>query len=115
MSTGIVLSATPPRMAMSSATTTKVYGRRRASLTIHIGDFHCIARAGKISVGALQSALTSIYCARGWVRKLIASTSLNMTARYQHLRRNLIRVGLKASALTIDRATVGALHQAGGV
>ena len=36
ISTGIVAIETPPRMAMSTATTTKVYGRRSASLTIHM-------------------------------------------------------------------------------
>src|SRR5262245_27458031 len=37
MSTGVVAIATPPRMAIRTAATTNVYGRRRASLTIHIG------------------------------------------------------------------------------
>ena len=37
MSTGIVAIDTPPRMAMSTAMTTNVYGRRSASLTIHMG------------------------------------------------------------------------------
>src|SRR6202043_2609302 len=36
MSTGIVTIATPPRIAIRSAMTTNVYGRRSASLTIHM-------------------------------------------------------------------------------
>src|SRR5437867_794899 len=40
MSTGIVTMADPPRMAMRIAMTTKVYGRPRASRTIHIGCSH---------------------------------------------------------------------------
>ena len=39
MSTGMVTMAAPPRMAMSIATTTKVYGRRSANRTIHIGVY----------------------------------------------------------------------------
>src|SRR5580765_7674692 len=45
MSTGIVAIDRPPRMAMSSAMTTKVYGRRSASLTIHMGRL-ILYRAG---------------------------------------------------------------------
>src|SRR5262245_47942901 len=36
MSTGIVVMADPPRIVIRNAMTTKVYGRRSASLTIHI-------------------------------------------------------------------------------
>src|SRR5215831_859851 len=36
ISTGRVAIATPPRIAISTAITTNVYGRRSASLTIHI-------------------------------------------------------------------------------
>src|SRR5262249_5905981 len=39
MSTAMVAMADPPRMAIRIAITTKVYGRLRASLTIHIGSF----------------------------------------------------------------------------
>src|SRR5262245_5517577 len=41
MSTGIVAIATPPRMPINSAMTTKVYGRRSASLTIHMIAVPC--------------------------------------------------------------------------
>ena len=36
MSTGMLMIALAPRMAISTAITTKVYGRRRANRTIHI-------------------------------------------------------------------------------
>src|SRR5436305_3057153 len=38
MSTGMVAIETAPRIAINSAMTTNVYGRRSASLTIHIND-----------------------------------------------------------------------------
>ncbi len=44
MSTGIVTIATPPRIAMRSAMTTNVYGRRSASLTIHMMVFQSLSR-----------------------------------------------------------------------
>ncbi len=36
MSVGMVMMALTPRMAINTATTTKVYGRRNANRTIHI-------------------------------------------------------------------------------
>ena len=48
MSTGMVRIADTPRMAMRIDITTKVYGRLRASLTIHMGaaGFQRVAHYG---------------------------------------------------------------------
>src|SRR5260370_34523014 len=45
MSTGIVMTAVPPTMAMRMAITTNVYGRRRARRTIHMVVLYPKARS----------------------------------------------------------------------
>jgi hypothetical protein len=59
MSTGIVAIAAPPRMAINSARTTNVYGRRSASLTIHIRTLAIMDRAKTSAVNYTDPATGS--------------------------------------------------------
>ena len=68
MSTGMVAIDRPPRMAISRAMTTNVYGRRSASRTIHIGftpgyDGADLSVYAKATAG-LTDVVRAVACAR---------------------------------------------------